>query len=224
MKIDLVNFTGKGIDYFVNSHTMKNAKYSRRKSQKGKTFTADYIPYDQATLKGNELLYGDTRPVIGFYIIFSINTGLRVSDVLSRRHSELAGTRAGEYLRVTESKTGKLREIQVNDKIIEAYRQLTYKLAGRYTPGDFIFRSRKGTVYATGSLNTILKKVFAGYAPHVSTHSLRKSFGRHVYEMNGKSEDSLVKLSELFRHTCMAVTRRYLGIRREELGSIYMNL
>ncbi|MBA7539039.1 hypothetical protein ES705_31317 [subsurface metagenome] len=214
----------KGIYYFVNLHTMKDAKYALRKSQKGKTFTADYIPYDQATLKGNELLYGDRQPVIGFYIIFSINTGLRVSDVLARRHPELAGMRPGEYLKVTERKTGKLREIQVNDKIIEAYRQLTSKLAGSCSPGAYIFTSRKGRVYATESLNVILKKVFAGYAPHISTHSLRKSFGRHVYETNGRSEDSLVKLSELFRHTCMAVTRRYLGIRREELGSIYMNL
>lgn len=210
--------------YFVNSLAMKDDRYSMRKSQKGKTFTADYIPYEKATLKGNELLYGERQPKIGFYIIFSINTGLRVSDVLSRRHSDLTGLRAGEYLQVTECKTRKLREIQINDKIIEAYRQLTSKLEGRYSPSDYIFTSRKGCTYATGSLNTILKKVFAGYAPHISTHSLRKSFGRHVYEMNGRSEDSLVKLSELFRHTCMAVTRRYLGIRREELGSIYMNL
>ncbi|MBA7547566.1 hypothetical protein ES705_39995 [subsurface metagenome] len=214
----------KGIYYFVNLHTMKDAKYSLRKSQKGKTFTADYIPYDQATLKGNELLYGDRQPVIGFYIIFSINTGLRVSDVLSRRHQELAGLRPGEYLGVRERKTGKVREIQVNDKIIDAYRQLSDKLKGRQLQGGYIFTSRKGGVYAVESLNVILKKVFAGYAPHISTHSLRKSFGRHVYEMNGRSEDALVKLSELFRHTCMAVTRRYLGIRREELGSIYMNL
>jgi integrase len=195
-----------------------------RKSQKGKCFTADYIPYERATLKGNELLYGNQWPVIGFYIIFSINTGLRVGDVLKLRHPELSSLRPGEYLRVTESKTGKVREIQVNDKIITAYRRLAGKLVGRYAPGDFIFTSRKGGVYATESLNVILKKIFAGYAPHISTHSLRKSFGRHVYEMNGRSEDSLVKLSELFRHTCMAVTRRYLGIRREELGSIYMNL
>ncbi len=203
---------------------MKTDRYRDRTSQKGKRFTADYIPYDKATLKGNELLYGESQPIIGFYIIFSINTGLRVSDVMARRHSDLTGLRAGEYLQVTESKTGKLREIQVNQSVIEAYKHLTYKLQGRYSPGDFIFRSRKGTVYATESLNAILKKVFAGYAPHISTHSLRKSFGRHVYEINGRSEDSLIKLSELFRHTCMAVTRRYLGIRREELGSIYMNL
>jgi len=45
-----------------------------------------------------------------------------------------------------------------------------------------------------------------------------------VYECNGRSEDSLIKLSELFQHSTMAITRRYLGIRKEELGDIYMNL
>ena len=196
----------------------------KRRSQKGNRFTADYIPYEQATLKGNELLWGDRQVIIGFYIIFSINTGLRVSDVLTLRHADLAGRQRCDYLTVTERKTKKPREIQLNIKITEAYRYLAEKLQGTYQPDDYIFRSQKGTVYAIESLNTILKRLFAGYAPHISTHSLRKSFGRHVYETNGRSEDSLIKLSELFQHASMSVTRRYLGIRREELGNIYMNL
>jgi len=202
---------------------MKRTKFPNRKSQKGQRFTSDYINYEHAMLKGNELLWGD-RPVIGFYIIFSINTGLRVSDVLIRKHSELIHAQPGDYLTVTENKTQKFREIQINNKVIDAYHYLIGQLQGRYQPDDYIFRSQKGTVYAIESLNTILKKVFAGYAPHISTHSLRKSFGRHVYEINGRSENSLIKLSEMFNHTCMAITRRYLGIRREELGNIYMNL
>lgn len=212
---------------------MKRTKYPNRKSQKGKRFTADYIPYVDATLKANELLWSERQTIIGFYIIFSINTGLRVSDVLARKHRELARLKPGDYLTITENKTRKFREIQINSKIINAYNYLTGRLAdryftgrlgGRYSMDDYIFLSQKGTVYATETLNTILKSVFAGYAKNISTHSLRKSFGRHVYEINGRSEDCLIKLSELFQHSCMAITRRYLGIRREELGSIYMNL
>ena len=201
-------------------------KPTDRKSQKGQRFTADYIPYEKAMLKGNELLWSDRQMIVGFYIIFSINTGLRVSDVLSCRHKELEGKRPGEYINLTERKTKKYREIQLNSKVITAYRYVQDKLIeqGRYDPQAYIFISQKTTVYATESLNTILKQVFAGYAPHISTHSLRKSFGRHVYETNGKSEDVLIKLSEMFRHSNMAITRRYLGIRREELGDIYMNL
>jgi len=205
---------------------MKRTKFPNRKSQKGQRFTADYIDYEKAMLKGNELLWGDKQMIIGFYIIFSINSGLRVGDVLARKHSELAGLKPGDYLTVTENKTKKFREIQINSKIIEAYTYLVGKLQeqGTYTPNDYIFKSQKGKVYATESLNTILKRVFAGYAHNISTHSLRKSFGRHVYETYGRSEDCLIKLSELFQHTSMSITRRYLGIRREELGNIYMNL
>lgn len=203
---------------------LKRTKFSNRKSQKGKRFTADYIPYEKAMLKGNELLWNDRTIIKGFYIIFSINTGLRISDVLTRKHSELMNLKPGDYLNITEGKTKKFREIQINSKVVEAYRYLTEKLQGTYKPDDFIFRSQKGSVYAIESLNTTLKQVFTGYAKHISTHSLRKSFGRHVYEINGRSEDSLVKLSELFQHSSMAITRRYLGIRREELGNIYMNL
>ena len=198
----------------------------RRPSKLGQRFTADYIDFDRAMLRGNELLWNDRTMIIGFYIIFALNSGLRVSDVLARRHSELASLKPGDYLTVTEKKTKKHREIQVNARIIEAYRHLSGRLQEqeRYSPDDFIFRSQKGTVYAIESLNTRLKEIFAGYAPHISTHSLRKSFGRHVYETNGRSEDCLIKLSELFQHSNMSITRRYLGIRREELGSIYMNL
>jgi len=195
-----------------------------RKSQKGQRFTADYIPYEKAELKGNELLWSNRQMIVGFYIILSINTGLRVSDVLLLRHCDLADKRSGDYLTLTERKTRKYREIQINAKIIEAYRYLADRLNGQYQPADYIFRSQKGTVYAIESLNTILKRVFAGYAEHISTHSLRKSFGRHVYETYGRSEDALMKLSEIFQHTSIAITRRYLGIRREELGNIYMNL
>jgi Site-specific recombinase XerC len=145
-----------------------------------------------------------------------------VSDVLARKHSELAPLRTGDYLRVEEHKTKKYRDIQINGKIIEAYRCFSNK--NRHLPDDYIFRSRQGTVYAIESLNTILKKVFLGYAEHVSTHSLRKSFGRHVYDINNQSEHSLMALSEMFQHSSMSITRKYLGIRREELGNIYMNL
>jgi integrase len=197
-----------------------------RKSQKGNRFTADFIPYDKVMLKGNELLWSDKQSIIGFYIIFAANTGLRVSDILSRKHSELANIKSGDFLSLTEKKTKKFKEFQINGKIVEAYKYLVTRLQeqGEYSPNKYVFTSQKGSVYAIPSINTILKEVFKGYAEHVSSHSLRKSFGRHVYEKNGRSEDCLILLSEMFQHSSMAITRKYLGIRREELGNIYMNL
>ena len=210
----------RGFFYSLNSDTMK------RQSKKGCRFTSDYIEYSQATLKGNELLWDEKRMIIGFYVIFAINTGLRVSDILARKHNELANLKTGDYLRIIEKKTRKFREIQINTKIIEAYSYIASKLIerGSYNLEGYIFTSQKECVYRTESLNTILKRVFSGYAKNISTHSLRKSFGRHVYDANLKSEHSLICLSEIFQHTSMKVTRCYLGLRKEEIGNIYMNL
>ena len=194
-----------------------------RKSTLGQNLTSDYIPYETAQEKGNELLWHGKQPVIGFYILFAINTGLRVSDIKRIKHSDLISLKPGDDLRIHEKKTGKYRDIQINKKVIDAYHELRKRIPGT-SPDTFVFVSQKGTVYATPSLILILKKEFYGKAPRISTHSLRKSFGRHVYELNGNSEDALIKLSEMFQHSGMAMTRKYLGLRKEELKDIYMNL
>ena len=48
--------------------------------------------------------------------------------------------------------------------------------------------------------------------------------GRRVWENDNQSERALVYLMELFNHSSLAITKRYLGIRQEELDDIYMNL
>jgi site-specific recombinase XerD len=197
-----------------------------RKVTRGIKKTSDFIDYDKALLKGRELLWNDKKMIIGFYIIFSINTGLRVGDVLQIKHSELVNLNQGDYLTIREQKTGKTRKIQINNKIVDAYNYLSEKLKskGLYQLDDFIFKSQKDTVFATVSINRILKDEFAGYARNISTHSLRKSFGRRVYDSNKRSEHALLLLSDIFCHASIAITRRYLGLRQEEIDGVYMAL
>ena len=38
------------------------------------------------------------------------------------------------------------------------------------------------------------------------------------------AEMALIKLSELVNHSSPSVTRRYLGLRQEELGEVYESL
>ena len=211
---------------FVGIQIVKDPKCKIKKGMKGRKKTSDYIDYDKAMLKGQELLWNDKQMLIGFYIIFSINTGLRVSDVMSIKHSDLKDLKSGDYLNITEQKTKKVRKIQINDKIIESYLYLSKKLQERsnYKPDDYIFKSQKNMVFATVSINRILKTVFAGYCRNISTHSLRKSFGRRVYEANMRSEHALILLSDIFQHSNTAITRRYLGLRQEEIDNVYLNL
>ena len=56
---------------------------------------------------------------------------------------------------------------------------------------------------------------------NISTHSLRKSGSRFIWENNGHSDEYLIKLSSILNHSSTSITRRYLGISREEIKDIY---
>ena len=88
-----------------------------------------------------------------------------------------------------------------------------------------ILVSQKGTIFTVQRINVMLKEVKRKYRLHVgnfSCHSLRKTFGRQVYTMNdNNAELALVKLMELFNHSNVAITKRYLGLRQEEILQTY---
>ena len=77
-------------------------------------------------------------------------------------------------------------------------------------------------------INVTLKDIKAKYRLKVqnsSCHSLRKTFGRQVYNQNSENAElALVKLMELFNHSSVAITKRYLGLRQEEILQAYDSL
>jgi integrase len=186
-------------------------------SKKDSRTTCDFINFVEATEKGKELMKSNKSELIGFYIIVAINTGLRVGDVKRLTFEDL---RKG-VLKFKEQKTKKFKELTINVHIQKAFENLSTK----DRDGD-IFKSQKNVVISTQHLNVLLKDAFAYLLPThcISSHSLRKTFGRRVYEKNNRSEDALNYLSELFNHSSISTTRKYLGIRQEELNNIYNNL
>lgn len=185
-------------------------------SIKGTSTTADYIDFLKASSVGEKLLKDPKNKIIGLYIIISINSGLRISDSINLTFENLRG----ETLRLIEKKTKKNRQIKINENIRKALSYFDPAAKG------YVFKSQKGSTYTTQSMNRILKDVFKKDARtlNISSHSLRKSFGRRVYENNGESEKALTYLSELFNHSSQSITRQYLGIRQEELNDIYDGL
>jgi site-specific recombinase XerD len=57
-----------------------------------------------------------------------------------------------------------------------------------------------------------------------STHTLRKTFGKAVWERDGQSELSLIYLSEIFSHTSIATTRKYIGVTEKQIADVYLKL
>jgi len=138
---------------------------------------------------------------------------LRWEQVLNRHEFELI-----------EKKTGKIREIRINNQLIrhidDCYNQIHPK-----TTKENIFLSQKHTVYSVQRVNVILKDLKTKYNLKIrnfSSHSLRKTFGREIFARSGaNAELAIVKLSELFNHSSTIVTRRYLGITKQELLETY---
>ena len=148
-------------------------------------------------------------------------TGLRISDILSLRWWQILGV---DELTIIEKKTGKQRTIRLNPQlqkhIQECYEHI--KPIGVKAP---ILVSQKGTTFTVQSINRLLKQIKTKYKVKIknfSCHSFRKTFGRQVYNMNSdNSELALVKLMELFNHSSVAITKRYLGLRQEEILETY---
>jgi integrase len=56
---------------------------------------------------------------------------------------------------------------------------------------------------------------------NIGTHSLRKTFGYHVYQKTG---GNLGLVQKLLNHSSGADTLRYIGIDREEMDNTYLEL
>ena len=182
--------------------------------------TADYLVWSDA-MNLIRKLAKDGNYKISLLIALGCFTGLRISDILALRWHQILQT---EEFSIIEKKTGKKRVLRLNPQlqkhIQECYEHL--QPIGEKSP---ILVSQKGTIFSVQRINVILKEIKKKYRLKVknfSCHSLRKTFGRQVYNMNSEnSELALVKLMEIFNHSSIAITKRYLGLRQEEILETY---
>ena len=189
-------------------------------SLKYSTTTADYLVWSDA-MNLIRKLAKDENYKMSLLIALGCFTGLRISDILALRWEQILST---EEFTIIEKKTGKKRVLRLNSQlqqhIQECYEHI--QPIGIKAP---ILVSQKGTVFTIQRINVILKEIKRKYRLKVknfSCHSLRKTFGRQVYNMNSEnSELALVKLMELFNHSSLAITKRYLGLRQEEILETY---
>ena len=182
--------------------------------------TADYLEWDVA-MNLIRRLYRDGNYRMSMLVGCGCFFGLRYSDLSRLLWSQVL---TDDVLIVYEQKTGKRREIRIN-KGFQKHIKNCYKALGIENPSEPCLKSRAGGTLTIQAVNRNLKMIKSHYNIRVgnfSTHSLRKTFGRRVVEMAGaNSEMALIRLSELFQHSSPMITRRYLGIRQQELSEVY---
>ena len=189
-------------------------------SLKNSYTTSDYLQWDSATTLVRKL-YRDKNYRISLLIGCGIFFGLRISDLLRLTWNMLLNSEAKFVL--IEKKTGKRREVKINKEFQKHIKDCHTALQIE-NMDEPCFLSTKGKPYSVQWINHVLKELKKHYnlkIKHFSTHSLRKTFGRKVFESSDNAELALVKLMELFNHSSIAITKRYLGLRQEEILETY---
>jgi integrase len=159
------------------------------------------------------------------YLLFvlGINSGLRVSDLLALKVSDVMDDRGNVKDRISmrEKKTGKSKDFPIGKNARKAIQEYMATVE----PGNDLplFQSKKGNgaitrVQAYRILNEAARTV--GIKERIGTHTLRKTFGYFAY----KEGYDLSHIQKLLNHSSPGVTLRYIGITQEQLDEIYMRL
>lgn len=157
--------------------------------------------------------------------VLGINTGLRISDILALKISDIL-TKKGvaDRLELREKKTMKKRTIAINKKTRRLIERYLAEERQSYHHGEPLFRSQKGKSqpitrqHAYAILNCAARSV--GITDRIGTHSLRKTFGYFAYNQGV----DLSMIQKLLNHSSQAETLRYIGITQEQMDEVVLRL
>lgn len=152
------------------------------------------------------------RPDLGerdvLLFLMGINTGLRINDLVRLKVGDVKGRKS---FTIREGKTDKKREVNVGmlQEEIERYTE------GK-SPDDYLFPSQKGTKPITTTQAYRILNDAADFLGRddIGTHTMRKTFGYHHY----KRFKDVAILQEIFNHSAPSITKRYIGIRQDEIN------
>jgi integrase len=175
--------------------------------------TSDYLNTDELK-RINRYFQKEQNYQMALLIEFGFRTLLRYSDISRFTWVEVLNK---DELLLNEKKTGKKRSIKVG-AVLKALLIQYYEIMHQPDLDDKIF---KYTLRHTNRLLQFGARLVGIRKKRISTHSLRKSGARFLYEENNKSEDVFLKISMILNHSSTQVSRRYLGITKEEISDVY---
>lgn len=154
--------------------------------------------------------------------VLGINSGLRISDLLKLRISDVSERgKIKDRIRLREKKTNKFKDFPLSNSTKSALKE--YLKTREYNENEPLFISRKNKGFllrqqAYKIINDVAKSV--GIKEKIGTHTLRKTSGYHAYN-NGYD---ITLIQKLFNHSSPSVTLRYIGITQDEMDNVYLSL
>lgn len=148
--------------------------------------------------------------------MFGIYSGLRISDILKFRVRDVRGK---DYISIREKKTGKEKKFPINkelkvilDEYIKDKKDYEYLFKTPNKPNSPITRQQAYNVLSNAAKHFGIDSV--------GTHTLRKTFGYHIY----KQTNDAAMLMDIFNHSDIHTTLRYIGINQDCKNKAYNGL
>lgn len=149
------------------------------------------------------------------YMLFvtGINTGLRISDILTLKVSDVKDQ---YHIAIREGKTQKQKWVRITPHL---RREFNEYVKGRESD-EYLFQSRQrnkdGEHQPIGRSMAyqILNEAARHYnLKNIGTHTMRKTFGYHFYQQ----QKDVAMLQHLFNHADPMITKRYIGINQDNM-------
>lgn len=140
-------------------------------------------------------------------LMLEANLGIRLSDIIRLRLSDIVRDGDRYRLSIVEQKTGKARVFTVPFALHQFIR--CYCLDNGIGPDEIIFPITKRAVQKQ-------LKIVCDYLdiPGIGSHSFRKYYATEIYRNNGYN---IALVQQLLQHSSTAVTQRYIGIQQKEI-------
>ena len=162
--------------------------------------------------------------------LIGINLGIRASDLCDLKYSFFMNEDGNfkEYHKLQPKKTkkyGKFVPLYFNESVKKAITEYIEQYPIQ-DMDEYLFKSRKGGAITERALWKIVvdSAIDAGIEKNVGSHTLRKTFGYHIWHNAKDKEKALVMSMTIFNHSSVATTKKYIGIMDEEIEDVFNGL
>ena len=158
-------------------------------------------------------------PKYGLLFKFGLNTGLRISDILPVKVSDIYSSEREfrDYFVLKEKKTGKEKKIKLNYMLRKTIDDYVY--SHHLPQSGYLFASKKGGHIGRVQAYRVLKESTELIGiENFGTHSLRKTWGYWTYRI---SKHNIGLIMDTFNHSSQKITLRYIGINQDEKDELY---
>lgn len=156
------------------------------------------------------------------YVLFmtGVHTGLRISDILPLKVRDVRNSDYLYYLK--EQKTQKTSKVKINEELKEIFKEYIVGMRDY----EYLFKKEKGKnrnePISRQRVWQILNEAANEfeYKERIGCHTLRKTFGYLLYQ---QTHDA-VTLQDIFNHSTMEYTKRYIGVDQDNKDKMYSSL